>query len=131
MTTSLKSNQLVLDKIMKGTIIDFYDEDMELLEDAVIENNQAIEMAGLYREILTSITSSFANIISNNLNQVMKFLAGITIVFSIPTMIASFMGMNVSLGFLNNDSLAFVKIVVVSILLSIVVAIILKRKNML
>lgn len=131
MTTSLKSNQLVLDKIMKGTIIDFYDEDMELLEDAVIENNQAIEMAGLYREILTSITSSFANIISNNLNTIMKFLAGITIVISIPTMVSSFMGMNVEMGSMANNNYSFGIIVCISLLLSFIVAIVLKKKNML
>lgn len=129
--TSLKGNEVVLEKLTRGNILNLYEEDMDLLEDAIIENRQGIEMANIYREILTSTTDTYATIISNNLNQVMKFLAGITIVFSIPTMIASFMGMNVSLGFLNNDSLAFIKIAVVSILLSIVVAIILKRKNML
>lgn len=129
--TSLKGNEVVLEKLSRGNILNLYEEDMDLLEDAIIENRQGIEMANIYRDILTSTTDTYATIISNNLNQVMKFLAGITIVFSIPTMIASFMGMNVSLGFLNNDSLAFIKIVVISILLSIVVAIILKRKNML
>lgn len=129
--TSLKGNEVVLEKLSRGNILNLYEEDMDLLEDAIIENRQGIEVANIYREILTSTTDTYATIISNNLNQVMKFLAGITIVFSIPTMIASFMGMNVSLGFLNNDSLAFIKIAAVSILLSIVVAIILKRKNML
>ena len=131
MMTSLKSNKLVLDKIMKGNIINFYEEDMELLEDASIENNQAIEMASVYREILSSITSSFANIISNNLNTIMKFLAGITIVLSIPTMISSFMGMNVDMGILADKSYSFLIILLFSGLMSIIVAIVLKRKNML
>ena len=65
---------------------------------AIIENNQAIEMSDLYRGILSSTTDTVATIISNNLNTIMKFLAGITIVFSIPTMVASFMGMNVTFG---------------------------------
>ncbi len=97
----------------------------------MIENKQGIEMANIYREILTSMTDTYATIISNNLNSIMKFLAGITIVFSIPTMIASFMGMNVPLGFLANNELSFLLISVIAIIVSIVVALILKRKNML
>ena len=94
--TALKSNGVVLDKILKGNVIELYEEDEDLLEDAIIENNQAIEMADLYRGILSSTTDTVATIISNNLNTIMKFLAGITRVFSIPTMVASFMGMNVT-----------------------------------
>ena len=129
--TSLKSNKLVLDKIMKGNIINFYEEDMELLEDASIENNQAIEMASVYREILSSITSSFANIISNNLNTIMKFLAGITIVLSIPTMISSFLGMNVPLGVFATNNYSFAVICCLAFLLALIVAWLLKKKNML
>ncbi len=130
-TTSLKSNEIVLEKILKGNIIDFYEEDMELLEDAIIENKQCIEMANLYREILGSMTDSFATIISNNLNNMMKFLAGITIVFSIPTMVASFMGMNVPLGSFGEFPYAFFILVMVSVILSLLVAWLLKKKNML
>lgn len=130
-TTSLKSNELVLERILKGNIIDFYEEDGELLEDAIVENKQCIEMANLYREILSSMTDSFATIISNNLNNIMKFLAGITIVFSIPTMVASFMGMNVSFGGFGEFPYAFFILVLVSLILSFLVAWILKKKNML
>ena len=93
--TALRSNGAVLDRILKGSVVSLYEEDQELLEDAIIENNQAISMAELYRSILESMTDTVATIISNNLNTIMKFLAGITIVISIPTMVASFMGMNV------------------------------------
>ena len=88
-------------------------------------------MANLYREILSSTTDSYATIISNNLNTIMKFLAGVTIVISIPTMVASFMGMNVPLGFLMNNQYAFPILVGLSLVLSLVVAYILKKKNML
>ena len=108
-----------------------YEEDADLLEDAIIENKQGIEMANIYREILTSTTDTYATIISNNLNVIMKFLAGITIVFSIPTMIASFLGMNVPLGDVGTNDFSFIWLVILSILLSIIVAIILKKKNML
>ena len=106
-------------------------DDEDLLEDAIIENNQAIEMADLYRGILSSTTDTVATIISNNLNSIMKFLAGITIVFSIPTMVASFMGMNVNLGAFANNPFAFFFLIIIALALSILVAIILKRKNML
>lgn len=129
--TSLKSNKIVLDKLSKRLVLDFYEEDQELLDDAIIENDQALDMANLYREILTSTTDSFATIISNNLNSIMKFLAGITIVISIPTMVASFFGMNVPLGILKNNPYSFGIILAFSIVISIIVAIILKRKNML
>lgn len=129
--TSLQSNRAVLEKIMKGTVINFYEEDRELLEDAIIENEQAIETAHLYREILSSTTDSFATIISNNLNTIMKFLAGVTIVISIPTMVASFLGMNVPLGGFANNPYAFCILIAISLIASIIVAIILHKKNML
>ena len=129
--TSLQSNRSVLEKMLKGSVILLYDEDKELLEDAIIENDQAIEMAHLYREILSSTTDSYGTIISNNLNTIMKFLAGITIVISVPTMVASFMGMNVPLGNLETNPYAFLILIIVSTIASLIVAIILHRKNML
>lgn len=129
--TSLRSNKIVLDKLYKRLVLDFYEEDQELLDDAIIENDQALDMAHLYKEILTSTTDSFATIISNNLNSIMKFLAGITIVISIPTMVSSFFGMNVPLGILKDNPYSFVIILLFSVIVSIIVAIILKRKNML
>ena len=129
--TALKSNGVVLDKILKGNVKELYEEDEDLLEDAIIENNQAIEMADLYRGILSSTTDAVATIISNNLNTIMKFLAGITIVFSIPTMVASFMGMNVNLGEFAKNPYAFILLILIALLLSVIVALILKKKNML
>ena len=130
-STSLKANDVVLEKLSKGNVIPMYEEDRDLMEDAMIENKQAIEMANIYREILTSMTDTYATIISNNLNDVMKFLAGITIVFSIPTMVASFIGMNVPLGKMGASSYSFILLIIFSFVLSIIIAIILKKKNML
>lgn len=130
-STSLKANDLVLEKLSRGNVITLYDDDSSLMEDAIIENKQAIEMANIYREILTSMTDTYATIISNNLNDVMKFLAGITIVFSIPTMVASFIGMNVPLGNVGASSYSFVIIIAFSLVLSLIIAYILKKKNML
>lgn len=129
--TSLKANEIALEKVAKGTIITIDKNNEELLSDALIETKQAIEMATIYREILSSMTDTYATIISNNLNDVMKFLASITIVCSIPTMVASFIGMNVPLGSIGDSPFSFILIIIVSVLLSLIIAYILKRKNML
>ena len=76
-----------------------YEEDEELLEDVIVENRQASEMAKIYTDILTGMMDAFASVISNNLNQVMKLLTSITIMLSIPVIVSSFYGMNVSLPF--------------------------------
>lgn len=129
--TSLKANDLVLEKLSKGNVISMYEEDVELLEDAIIENKQGIEMCSIYKEILTTITDTYATIVSNNLNVAMKFLAGITIVLSVPTMISSFLGMNVSLGWFSTNENSFFIICSISLLVALLIAWILKRKNML
>lgn len=129
--TSLKSNDIILEKLEKGNLIEFYEEDMDVLEDAIIENRQGIETSLIYREIVASLQETYSGVISNNLNEIMKFLAGITIVFSIPTMIASFMGMNVPLGVFANNDYSFMFIMSISIFSAFVIALILKKKDML
>ena len=94
-TTSLRSNEVVLERLLKLDKIKKYPEDTDLLEDVIIENKQAMEMTSIYNGILSGTMDTFASVISNNLNIVMKFLATVTIVLSIPTMVASFYGMNV------------------------------------
>ena len=94
-TTSLRSNEVVLEKLLRTEKVKKYPEDEELLEDVIIENKQAIEMANIYSGVLSGTTEAVASVISNNLNIVMKLLTTITIVMSIPTMVASFYGMNV------------------------------------
>ena len=95
-TTSLKSNEIVLEKLLKTDAIKKYPEDTDLLEDVIIENKQAIEMAGIYTGILSDTRDAFTSVSSNNLNNVMRFLAVVTIVMSIPTMIFSAYGMNLN-----------------------------------
>ena len=82
-TTSLKSNEVVMEKTMRGKIIKLYEEDEDILEDSIIENKQAIEMAKIYSDILNGTMDAYASIISNNLNRVMKFLTSITLSFSL------------------------------------------------
>ena len=129
--TSLKANDVVLEKLAKGSIFNIFEDDLDLLEDASIELKQAIDMSIIYRDILSSITDTYATIVSNNLNIAMKFLAGITIVFSIPTMISSFLGMNVPLGDFSKNEHSFIIISLISTLIAIVIAYLLKKKDML
>jgi magnesium transporter len=128
-TTSLKANEIVMEKTMRGKIIKLYEDDEDILEDAIIENKQAIEMSKIYSDILNGTMEAYASIISNNLNGVMKFLTSITIVLAIPTMIASFWGMNVQLPF-QNSNLGFVFMISISALLTIIVTLWLKKKDM-
>lgn len=102
-TTSLKANEVVMEKTLRGKIIKLYEEDEELLEDAIIENKQAIEMSKIYSDILNGSMDAYASIISNNLNGVMKMLTSITIILAIPTLIASLWGMNVPVPWQNNQ----------------------------
>lgn len=95
-STSLKSNEVTLEKILRGRVIKLYEEDQDLLEDVLIEVKQAIEMSNIYSSILSGTMDAFASVISNNLNIVMKALTAITILMAIPTMVASFYGMNVT-----------------------------------
>jgi len=94
-STSLKADETTLEKLMRGRYIKLYEEDQDLLEDVLIEIKQAIEMSSIYLNILSGTMDAFASVISNNLNIVMKILASITIVISIPNIIAGFYGMNV------------------------------------
>ncbi len=111
-TTSLKANGIVMEKLLRtqlvkaeeapaSQLVKMYPEDEDLLEDVITENKQAIEMSTIYSSILTDTMDAFASLISNNLNIVMKFLTSVTIVLSLPTIVASFYGMNVRLPFQN------------------------------
>ena len=131
-TTSLRSNEMVLERLLKNEKIKKYPEDTELLEDVIIENKQAIEMAGIYSGILNGTMDAYASVISNNLNIVMKFLATITIVMSIPTMVASFYGMNVNAGgmpFANHPQ-GFWIVLGFAGLMSLIVALIFSKKDL-
>ncbi len=93
-STSLKANQITIEKIHRGRFLKLYEDDQELLDDVLIETRQAIEMSNIYSGILSSMMDAFGSVISNNLNYVMWRLTVITIIMAIPTMIYSFYGMN-------------------------------------
>lgn len=127
-TTSLRSNEGVFEKMLRNEKVKRYPDDEDLLEDVIIENKQAMEMANIYNGILSGMVDTFASVISNNLNIVMKFLATVTIVMSIPTMIASFYGMNVPLPGHDNPY-GFYIVLGFAVLLAFIVALILHKKD--
>jgi len=127
--TSLKSNNIVMEKIMRMNYLKMYEDDKDLLEDAMIEVKQALEMAEVYSNILNGLMDAFASVISNNVNIVVKFLAAITIVLSLPTMVASFFGMNFVKLPLEQNPWGFVIAILISAALSIITALIFWKKK--
>lgn len=128
-TTGLRSNEAVLEKLVRTDVIPKYEEDSEILEDVMVENKQAIEMAKINSDILESMSNTFASVISNNLNVAMKVLAIITVVMAIPTMIFSAYGMNFTNNYipLANSPYGFPIVIGISIAASFVVMIIILK----
>ena len=104
LSNSLRANDLVLERLMRLEAVKKYPEDEELLEDVIVENKQAIEMANVYSSILDVTMEAYSSVISNNLNAVMKILTSVTLIMTIPTMIFSFFGMNVPLPWEGNTA---------------------------
>lgn len=129
--TSLKANELTLQKITKNNFIKMYEEDQELLEDVMIEIKQALEMCNIYLSILSGTMDAFASVISNNLNIVMKVLTSLTIVMAIPPMVFSFYGMNIgeSAGALPGAG-SIVVPMLVAVLITAIATIVLLAKGM-
>ena len=135
-TTALRDNHLVLEKILRmvkspatSKILAFTEDDVDLLEDVIVENKQAIEMVDMHRSILEGMMDGFASIINNNVNLVMKFLAAITIVLSIPTMLASFWGINVAVPAAGLE-FGFWIVIALSALATLMVIIYFRKKGM-
>lgn len=126
--TSLKSNELLIAKLRNSKFVKTNEFDEDLLDDVIIENKQALEMANIYSDILSGMMDAFASVISNNLNQVMKQLTSVTIILMIPTLIASLYGMNVPNNFEKNP-MGFVIILVASLLISIFGVYLFRKKN--
>ena len=135
-TSALRGNGIVMERLMRlrrntslHHLLKMYEEDEDLLEDVIIENKQAIEMVEMYSNILMSMSDTFASIISNNLNIVMKFLASITIILAVPTIIFSFWGINVPLPFANNV-MGFVYVIAIAFFCALCAVFMLWRKDL-
>jgi magnesium transporter len=126
--TSLKANEVTLEKIRRGRFIPLYDEDQDLLEDVLIEVRQAIEMANIYSSIISGMMDAFASVISNNLNVIMKVLTSITILLTIPNIIFGFYGMNIA-GGIPLDQFWWVPLLIAAVSI-VVAAILLKKKDL-
>ena len=132
-TTSLRSNEMVLEKLLKVESIKKYPEDTELLEDVIIENKQAIEMTGIYRDIINGTRELMSSVIDNRLNNVMKSLTIITLVMAIPTVVSGIYGMNVNAKWvpLANTAHGFGIIITAIIVVCVCLIFILKKKKIL
>lgn len=128
-STSLNSNQVVIDRVKAITAIKHYEDDGDLIDDVIIENKQAIEMANIYRDIMSGTMDAFASVISNNQNIVMKLLTAITICLTIPTVIASLWGMNVLVPF-SDSPWGFLIVVGIIVAILVPVIVIMVRKRM-
>ena len=135
-TSALRSNGIVMERLMRlrrntslHHLIKMYEEDEDLLEDVIIENKQAIEMVEMYSNILMNMSDTFASIISNNLNLVMKFLASITIMLAVPTIIFSLWGTNVPVPF-QDTTAGFYYVVGIAMFCTVVAVIMLWRKDL-
>lgn len=126
--TSLKSNEIVMERLLKGNVIPLYEEDRDILEDAIVDTRQAIDTANIFSDILAGMMDAYASIISNNLNIVMKILAVMTIVLEIPTLLSSFYGMNVSLP-LQHSPHAFLHVIVWSAVSIVLILFWFRRKK--
>ncbi len=128
-TTSLTANEIMVSRLGHMRQLGISEEDLDFLEDVAIEYRQALEMSNIHSNILTGTMDAFASVISNNLNRVMKSLTSVTIVFMLPTLIASIFGMNVDLPFNTHNPLAFIIILAVAVAISLLtVAYLIKRK---
>lgn len=131
--TSLRANSVVLDRLTRYGRLRKYSEDLELLEDVIIENKQAIEMTQIYRDIINGTRELMSTVINNRLNNVMKYLAAITIVMSIPTIISGLWGMNVSGQWmpLSDTPYGFAIICVITAVICAITMLVLKKRKML
>ena len=129
-STSLMSNEAVLERLVKVSYIKKYPDDEEMLDDVIIENKQAIEMCTIFRDILSGTMDAYASVISNNLNIVMKFLASVTIVISLPTLVSGFFGMNVNGIPFTGNAVGFWVVVAISLSISLAAGFVMWRKKM-
>lgn len=130
-STSLKANEMVLNKMVRFNSLKKYPDDEDLLEDVIVENKQAVEMAKIYGDILSRIMDAFSAIVNNNQNNVMQFLTVVTLIFSIPTIISGFFGMNVNGIPFDTGPFGFWMVVFTTTIICIVVAIFMFRNKLL
>ena len=129
-STSLKAIELVLNKMLRTSTIKKYSDDEDLLEDVIIENRQALEMASIYGDILSRIMDAFSAIV-NNQNIVMQYLTVVTLILSIPTIVSGFFGMNVNNIPFANDPNGFWIILFITTIICLILSILFSKNKLL
>ncbi|ANE45261.1 magnesium transporter CorA [Paenibacillus swuensis] len=127
--TSLKGNGDIITKLFRTHSVKLYEEDKELLEDVIIENNQGIETTELYTRILNSITGSYSSLISNELNNTMKTLTKFTVFLTLPTLVFSFFGMNVTLPIADQSPLSWMFTLIIAVLFIVLIGLAFRRRR--
>jgi magnesium transporter len=127
--TALRSNEVMMERVQRTQIFNYYEEDQDLLEDVLTENQQAIQMTSINTEILSSMMDAFASIISNNLNAVMKALAALTIILNLPSLVAGFFGMNVSLPLTYENPYSFSIVIGIALVLTAIATYIFYKRD--
>jgi magnesium transporter len=128
-STALRSNEVMMERVQRTQIFNYYEDDQDLLEDVLTENQQAIQMTSIATELLSAMMDAFASIISNNLNAVMKILAALTIIIALPGTVGTFFGMNVPLPLSDTSPFSFFSILGISIALSAIATYIFYRRD--
>lgn len=131
--TSLRANSVVLDRLTRYKRLEQYPEDKELLDDVIVENQQAVEMTTIYRDIINGTRELMSSVLDNKLNNVMKYLTSITVVMAVPTVISGIYGMNVNekgMPFANMPY-GFLIICGLTVLICGIALVILRKKKML
>lgn len=136
-SSALRTNGTVMDRLLRlrghqsmRHLLKMYEEDEDLLEDVIIENKQAIEMVEMYTNILMNMMNAFTSVISNNLNEVMKLLAALTIILSVPTIIFSLWGTNVTLPFAESGAIGFVEVILIAIVCTIIAMVAMWKRDL-
>lgn len=136
-SSALRTNGTVMDRLLRlrghqsmRHLLKMYEEDEDLLEDVIIENKQAIEMVEMYTNILMNMMNAFTSVISNNLNEVMKLLAALTIILSVPTIIFSLWGTNVTLPFAESGVIGFVEVILIAIVCTIIAMVAMWKRDL-
>lgn len=136
-SSALRTNGTVMDRLLRlrghqsmRHLLKMYEEDEDLLEDVIIENKQAIEMVEMYTNILMNMMNAFTSVISNNLNEVMKLLAALTIILSVPTIIFSLWGTNVTLPFAESGAIGFVEVILIAIICTIIAMVAMWKRDL-
>ena len=131
--TSLRANSIVLERLRRYKRLEQYPDDKDLLDDVIVENQQAIEMTSIYRDIVNGTRELMSSVIDNRLNNVMKTLTIVTLVMGIPTLISGIYGMNVNSKWVpfSNTPFGFGIICGVILIVCAVMLIVLKKKKFL